>query len=135
MELFDIIENLKKSGLRITPARKQIIKFFWDSQSPLAADDVLVHIKVNKTTVYREIETLLSHKYLTQIDFADSKKRYELSARGHHHHLVCMQCKSITELDIADNFSKEEKRIQKQEKFTVLKHTLEFFGLCKTCTA
>src|SRR5258706_14983692 len=135
MELSDIIKSLKKSGLRITQARKQIIKLFVDSTSPLAADDILAKISVNKTTVYREIETLLFHKYLTEINFADTKKRYELTVLGHHHHLVCVQCKSITELDIADDFSKEEKRIQKQEKFKVLKHTLEFFGLCGVCQA
>ncbi len=133
MELKAIVENLKNSGFRITPARQQIIKLFYDADYPVAADEILAKVKVNKTTVYREIETLLSQGFLTQVDFADSKKRYELSMRGHHHHLVCMRCKSVAELDIADDFSKEATLIEKQKKFKILKHTLEFFGLCEGC--
>lgn len=128
-----IVQELRESGLRITSVRKQIINVFCNSTGPISVSDILTKIKAHKTTVYRESEALLSNGYLTEVDFGDGTKRYELSTLGHHHHLVCIKCKLVTEFDLADDFTQEEQLIKSQEGFKVLKHNLEFFGLCRTC--
>lgn len=133
MRIPQILKDARKSGLRITPARKAIITFFSESSQPLSAADVLVRVPVNKTTIYREVETLISHGYLTEVDLGDGIKRYELASRPHHHHLICVECKSVTDVDVSEDFKKQEERIASEEKFNILKHRLEFFGVCKSC--
>jgi Fur family transcriptional regulator, ferric uptake regulator len=133
MQLSLMLDHAKKSGLRMTPARTRILELFWDAKSPLSALDILKHVSVNKTTVYRELDMLLENKYITALDLGDGIKRYELSLLGHHHHLICMECKSITELDFDHDFGKVEKQIATKNNFRILKHSLEFFGVCKSC--
>lgn len=134
MQRKDIIDSLKKSGYRITKARKRIIEILSGSQTPINVTGIVNKLHVNKTTVYREIEALIKGGYVTEVNLDDGFKRYELTDRGHHHHLVCIECKSITELNIIDDFIREEKRIQSQQNFTIVKHNLEFFGICSQCT-
>ena len=129
----NILEKLKILGLRVTPVRKQIIYTLTDAKKPISASDLLSKIKANKTTIYREIEILLKKNYLNEVDFADGTKRYELSSLTHHHHLICVKCHKIEDVVLKENLQKEEIKIEKTNNFKILKHNLEFFGLCHNC--
>ncbi len=87
-----LLQQLKKQGSRITKSRSLIVGIFQKHPLPLtelAVREMLskAGMKVNKTTVYRELEHLISKAVVKPIEFGDGKKRYELNA-GHHHHLV-----------------------------------------------
>jgi len=105
-----------------------------NSSFPVSVPEMMKFVKANKTTIYRQMETLTTKGHISEVDLGDGTKRYELSTKGHHHHLVCMKCNSIAECDINDDFSEIEISIRKQKKFQILKHSLEFFGLCHNCT-
>lgn len=133
----DIIAKLKSEGHRITPIRTKILEIFDGLQSPISAPDLLESIKsfndgVNKTTIYRELDFLQSKNLINEVEFGDGKKRYELND-GHHHHLICLNCKKIEDVDLKTDLSEEEKNIEKQTGFKIQNHSLEFFGLCKNC--
>lgn len=133
----DIIAKLKGEGHRITPIRTKILEIFDDLSSPISAPDLLDSIKsfnegVNKTTIYRELDFLQSKNLITEVEFGDGKKRYELND-GHHHHLICINCKIVEDVDLKTDLSAEEKNIEKQTGFKIQNHSLEFFGLCKNC--
>ncbi len=129
----EIVENLKRSGLKITSVRKQILEILNTSTKPLTAHEILSEIEANKTTIYREIETLLKAGYLNEVDFGDRNKRYELSSLGHHHHLVCIKCHGVEDVVLKETLFNEEKFISQANKFKVLRHNLEFFGYCHNC--
>ncbi len=128
-----IVDDLKKSGLKITSVRKQIIGMLQSSTKPLTPTEFLSKIKANKTTIYREIDTLLNAGYLNEVNFGDRNKRYELSSLGHHHHLVCVNCHEVEDVVLKEALLNEEKFISSVNKFKILKHNLEFFGYCHNC--
>jgi Fur family ferric uptake transcriptional regulator len=67
-----------------------------------------------------------------QIQLQEGKARYELAASAEHHHLVCSKCGDIQ--DISDcNITGLENDIEKKKGFKVTSHSLEFFGICKSC--
>lgn len=125
---------LKRKGLKNTKVRKNCLDFFSTATGPADATVLIELLGVNKTTIYRELATLVDAKILTEIDFGDGKKRYELSSLSHHHHLICVKCKSVSEYTVKTDLSKEEAQIKKEYSFIVQKHMLEFFGICKACT-
>ncbi len=128
-----IIKQVKDSGLRITKVRVLILKLLYFAEFPMTVQQILVTLNANKTTIYREMETLEVKGFIVSVSFDDGVKRYELSNLGHHHHLVCLNCNTVKDLMIADDFHKEEKQISTKEKFTVLKHNLDFYGICAKC--
>lgn len=135
----EIISKLKLGGHRITPIREQIIEIFINSLTPISAMDLIeafriLKIHVNKTTIYRELDFLISKGFLRGIEFGEGKKRYELDTGHHHHHVVCLNCKKVEDVDLKTDLSGEEKLIQRNTGFKIKSHSLEFFGYCKNCS-
>ena len=134
----EIIAKLKLAGHRITPIRSRIVEIFINSSTPISAIDLLeafriLKLKVNKTTIYRELEFLLKENLIKEIEFREGKKRYELDTGHHHHHIVCLNCKKVEDVDLEVDLHQEEKLIEKKTGFKITSHSLEFFGYCKNC--
>lgn len=98
---------------------------------PVDANYLIEKLKVNKTTVYRQIDKLLLENKILEVELGDGKKRYELKDLKHHHHLVCKKCGTIDDIEI------DEKMIlgslSKKTSFKIESHSLEFFGTCVNC--
>jgi len=134
----DVINGLKNQGHKITKTRKALVEILENTKQPLSVPEVVTllknnHLSPNKTTIYRELTFLLDQGIVQELDFGDSKKRYELDTQDHHHHLVCINCKKIEDFDLSSDLDKEEKKILKDKNFKVISHSLEFFGYCKDC--
>lgn len=132
-----LIESVRKSGLKVTSIRKNILQIFDLTKSPISAGDLLNKITANKTSVYRELETLTKEKFISPITLEDGIKRYELSSKVHHHHFICVKCKSILEFKISRELekaeSKQEKLFTSKKGLVVLNHNFEYMGLCQNC--
>lgn len=132
-----ILDTLRNQGFRITKTRKSIISAFVLSKKPLSAPkleqklSVFGH-RVNKTTIYREIEFLLEQNIIQKVRLDFESDLYELSARPHHHHVICTECGLIEDVKI-----RQEKAIlasvESQTSLSITDHALEFYGLCTQC--
>jgi len=135
------LEELKKAGHRMTAARTAIVDIVLSAGTPLSAQDVstaLVQrvVSANVTTVYRELDFLHEQGICVPVTFADGVQRYESAALGHHHHLVCIECNAIQDVELPhEELHAAEKLIEKSHGFTVLQHALEFYGRCEKCRA
>ncbi|PKL31864.1 transcriptional repressor [Candidatus Saccharibacteria bacterium HGW-Saccharibacteria-1] len=123
----------------LTAIQKATYLFFNNLTQPADYCQIMEHLdkiglKVNKTTVYRNLNTLLVENKITELDFGEGKKRYELR-QNHHHHLVCNQCKKIECFEIIQDLHQQEAEIAKNTEFKITSHVLEFFGTCKVCQA
>ncbi len=133
----DILYNtVRKNGGRLTKVRKAIIEILAhssclvsqaDLQSALSAKS----IHPNRSTLFRELVFLVKHAIVAKNTIA-GVDYYELP-HDHHHHLVCLECKSIHKVHMCNHLMKQEKQIEAQNKFTITKHSLEFYGYCKNC--
>jgi len=133
-----LLSSLRQKGHKITSVREAVLEIFLKEERPLAAADVLIRLKrrgliPHKTTVYRELEFLLDQKLLREVVFDDGQIRYERLGEGHYHHLICLSCKKVAKIELADDLEKEEKTIERKMKFKVKRHSLEFYGVCANC--
>lgn len=134
-----IVKTLRAGGERMTPIRMELIAILSASKEPRTPQELGAALSkkgfaANKTTVYRQLELLERYGIVQRVQFADRTKRYELvSESGHHHHLVCVRCGRIEDVSFPTDLEQQEKLIWKQNRFRVLQHSLEFFGLCKRC--
>lgn len=101
------------------------------SKLPVDASYLIEKLKVNKTTVYRQIEKLLAEDMIIEVELGDGKKRYELKSLVHHHHLVCKKCGKLEDIRLDERVILAE--VSKKSKFKVEDHSLEFFGICVNC--
>lgn len=132
-----ILKDLKSSGHKMTPVRKSLIEVLLNSDTPLSIEEITNLLEPkgltpNKTTLYREVEFLKEQEMLEEIDFGDGKKRYEISST-HHHHIVCVNCKTVVDIPMEEDLDSKERQILLKFKFKPIGHSLEFFGLCQQC--
>ena len=137
MKKDNVLEQLKLKGFRLTEKREAIINVLSELEKPISAPDLLSLLKtkkisLNKTTIYRELYFLRDEELVTEVQLGQNKKYYEISSE-HHHHLVCLKCESISDVHMDKELETAEKKIKKNNKFLVLNHSLEFFGLCQKC--
>ncbi|NPU85052.1 MAG: transcriptional repressor [Syntrophaceae bacterium] len=138
METASLLEILKGSGCRITRTRRAVLDILSTSRVLLSADDLRQALaarglRVNKTTVYRELSFLKGRGIVHEIHFGDGTIRYRLCPDTHHHHVICLNCKRAEEVALEGDLRELEADIGQTKGFQVLHHTLEFFGLCPDC--
>lgn len=137
MTLHDCKNELREVDLRATPARLAVMNFLEKTDKPVDVSSVIDYLNVNgiKTdpaTVFRMMNTLTQKGITMPIQFQEGKTRYELSNKDDHHHLICENCGRVE--DVSDTIIPTlEKQIRNKSGFKVLRHSLEFFGLCQLC--
>lgn len=132
------LQSLKLKGFKITKVRSNLVEILTKTSTPLSINEILEKLdqkglKPNKTTVYREIEFLTGQGMVSGVDFGEGKKRYEGSSDKHHHHIVCIKCKKVKDIDMEEDLDKLMAKISKQTGYKSVDHSLEFFGLCSSC--
>lgn len=134
-----IFTQLQQAGFRLTQARRCLITELMTKLVPLSATELQTvmnkkHLKINLTTIYRELEFLKQQGIIHEIQFGDdTMKRFEFGLGVHHHHIRCLRCNRIADIDIPHQLQSEIKKIEQQTKFKVIDHSLEFVGLCPDC--
>jgi Fur family ferric uptake transcriptional regulator len=137
MNTANILSDLKSKGHKNTKTREAIIEILVKSQTPLSVPEILeklviVSLKPNKTTLYREVDFLKKQDLVKEVEFGDGKKRYEISSE-HHHHIICVNCHSIKDIPMEKELNEKEMKIIKKLGYKPIGHSLEFFGLCSKC--
>ena len=129
---------LRKSGLRATGGRIQLLKALAREMKPITIDELKEKLgdDLDTVTLYRALEALKSANIVERMDLQHGHAHYELlSGRSHHHHVVCRSCGAVEDIEVphAAQLEKEAERYAK--KFAVIDaYSLEFFGLCNNCT-
>ena len=128
--------QLKANGLKVTPARLGLLDIFKHGKKPISVKQLAKKLGNNAAdivTLYRNVEALADLGLLKRIRLNDKQIYYELAGGGHHHHLVCTNCGKLEDVKMREiNLNKT---FLKHHGFAkVTDHSLEFFGLCQTCS-
>lgn len=131
---------LHRAGLKSTVSRIKVLKLFSTSKKPLRIKDIFEKLKakdvdIDMVTIYRTIEMLSKNNIVHRVDFCEDSAYYELTNSKHdHHHITCTNCHKRANVDVCV-FPEFEARLRKQIPLfaTITRHSIEYFGLCKTC--
>lgn len=132
-----ILADIQEKGYRHSLAREAILEGLVSISRPVSVPELVARIArsgkiFNKTTLYRELETLKKFGFVEEVLLQSDRMLYELSGE-HHHHLVCVSCGEIRDVKSRQSLAAEERRLSNEERFTILNHSLQFFGLCGKC--
>ncbi len=129
--------ELKNANLKITPARLGVLKVLENAETPLDIATITSYlkkqkIKADKVTVFRIINAFTEKGIVKSIHFNEGRLRFEHAGAADHHHFICEKCGHIE--DISDcHIDQLEKEINNKKGLLIKRHSLEFFGICKSC--
>ena len=133
----DIASELREQGYRLTPQRIMILAAIEKSEHHISAEEIYAQIvsrypNVNISTVYRTLELLKKLGLVTESDMGEGRVRYHPAEKGHHHHLVCRECGTITDLD-ESLLTPLKNALLSKYRFTADLRHLAILGRCTSC--
>lgn len=134
----DSAARLRDAGQRVTPQRMLILGALAPGEH-LSADEVYARVErslpaVNRSTVYRTLERFRDLGLVSETDLGGGVREYELLEEGRHHHLICLDCGAMLELDDALVRPLREAILSRHGFAAGIEH-LALFGRCAICRA
>jgi Fur family transcriptional regulator, ferric uptake regulator len=128
-----IIERLEMRGHRITGSRRRVLDAVMAQPAHFSVDDVLhATRKVGRATVFRTMKILLDLNIVCRVILDDGAMHYRVSTRGHHHHLVCIDCGRVEDFSQCDVQSLT-RDLAAATGYEIERHWLEVYGRCQAC--
>lgn len=134
-----INDQLEASNYRLTQQRRAVLDVMRENTGRhLTAEEVLAEARhklpnIGIATVYRTLERLAAMQVIYKTLFDEGKHRYELSDQEdhQHHHIICVACGKIFEVEEALLDSLEQHL--EQEGFKIVDHQLKVYAYCPEC--
>jgi Fe2+ or Zn2+ uptake regulation protein len=139
LSLEAIVELLRANGMRITKNRIQIIDTLLRAEKPLSLDEIQESTGANEgmpdyATVFRVMTVLENLQVAQKVNLNRSCSYYELvNPQQHYDHIICTECGNVTLMIDSCPVEKVERKIEKRYGFSDIRHSLEFFGVCREC--
>ena len=99
----DLIQMLKKAGLRVTDHRLAILLFLSKVRQPITVYELVETLRkkesVDQATVYRNLNSLENTGLLRRLDFNHGHAHYELNSGKTSNQMVCSNCENIERIE------------------------------------
>ena len=126
---------LKDQGYQITRAREEVFRLLLHSE-PQTMNELLLKSNgsVDRVSIYRNID-LFERSGIAHRVYVGWKYKIELSDEftGHHHHLSCLTCGKIIDIDDHKHIDEFIKKVTAEFNFRPRRHQFEIDGYCKSC--
>lgn len=133
----ELLEALDQAGVRLTGPRRELAALIARRQGHFTAADLLADAEqrslgIGRATVFRLLELLADQGLVERVDLPDGRHAYVPCAPSHHHHLVCVACGAISEVDDC-GIEAVTAEAARRTGFEIQSHRLELFGRCPRC--
>lgn len=131
---------LESKGLKYTQERQKLLEEVLEMRRHFDADGLYETIKkkgvrISRDTVYRTMPLLLECGVI-QKSVGDGRRDYfeRTSIKGHHDHMVCIQCGAVIEFK-SDDIEKIQEKVCEELGFKLIFHDHRLFGYCRLCSS
>lgn len=136
-----VSSRLGEDDVRYTAGRREVVRALSNADGPRSATELSDHLGplVPLSSLYRTLAVLEAAEIVTPHFSSPGVTRYELAEwlGGHHHHLVCVACGQVEDVETTDEV---EMRLQAivtditgRSSFIESNHALEIEGKCQKC--
>lgn len=120
--------------IKLTPQRLAILGFLDGNKTHPCAEEIYKAVikkfpTMSFATVYNTLEALKNKGSIQELKIDTDKKRYDPDITTHHH-LICIKCKSVTDIHKDFKIDLSEDLVP---GFELLSNTIEFQGICQRC--
>jgi Fur family ferric uptake transcriptional regulator len=131
---------LRGNGFKVTGPRTAILSLFSEKCAPMSAEQIFKKLSpdtgVDLVTVYRTMASFEEKGIMKRIDLHKDAVYFEINGDDthHHHHIVCNGCGKIEKMEKCPAEPLARTAASHSAHFAeVTAHSLEFFGMCKSC--
>ncbi len=126
----------RERGIPLTSQRRAVLETLLLRSDHPTADQVFEAVqdqspRISRRTVYRVLDTLVEFGLIRRVHHPGAIARFD-GMIHRHHHLVCIRCNKIVDLESPDldNISLPK---GKPQGFDVCDFSVQFMGMCPKC--
>ncbi len=139
-EFGNLKEKLREKGFKLTPQRRSILDTIMENEGKhLSTEEIYDVVKrrcpeIGLATVYRTMQIFDEVGLVYKHNFDDGRSRYEVTNNEdhQHHHLVCIKCGKVLEVE-EDLLEQLENQVEQKYNFSITNHNVKFLGYCGKC--
>lgn len=135
----NLMQSLRKKGLRLTPQRKLVLRILEHASEHLDAEGIWQLARqeyqdLNLATVYRTLNLLSEVGLIRQSYLGEGQKRgyYEVMDKPEHYHFACLNCGRVMELR-SDQLKQAQRDLELTHGVRITNLHLKFEGFCPDC--
>jgi Fur family peroxide stress response transcriptional regulator len=135
-KLRDLEAICRRDRIPLTIQRRLILEVLASRSDHPTADQLYADVEarlpgVSRTTVYRVLDTLVRVGLASKVSHPGAAVRFD-AVTEHHHHLVCIRCDRLLDLD---DPALNALRLPDtgRQGFLVLDYSIYFRGVCSSC--
>ena len=132
-----LAKRITSRGRRLTDQRLVVAEALASRREASSAQELYEqlrprHPRLALATVYRALEAQVESGMARRLERAGHVSTYIACDPEHHHHLVCVRCQKVEDLD--ETILRPVLRgITERHGFAVEHERLDFYGLCASC--
>lgn len=129
----EVVELLRRRGLRATPQRRAIIAAVRSAGGHWTAESVFDRVRtelptISLKTVYETLHSLVGVGELRELVLGRGPTRFDTAADPHHH-VICLECNRIEDMD----FDADAIVIDQAKGFSIVRTNVIAWGRCPEC--
>lgn len=129
--------SIRKNGLKNSKQREEILSVLYKSGTHLGPEEISAEIKVKDkatsiSSVYRILSFLEKENFITALEADKSGRRYEIAAKEHHDHIICLHCGDIIEF-VDPQIEDRQIQVAHQHNAKLVSHNMKLFVICESC--
>jgi Fur family transcriptional regulator, stress-responsive regulator len=133
----ELVQRLRDRGWRLTAQRRVVAEVLAGEHIHLTADAVYSRAQqllpeISLATVYNTLNELVGMGEVLEISTGDGPKRYDPNTTEAHHHLYCVGCGTLRDVN-PDGTDRLALPTSQQHGFEVLDVDIVFRGRCPDC--
>ena len=140
-DIHDIAERkLATINQRYSSRRRRLVEALDRADHPLIATDIVaIDDDLPQSSVYRNLAVLEAAGVVVKVLTNGDRSAFELAEelKGHHHHLVCVQCGLVLDIDVPNEVEQMLDTgvadLVSRAGFVLVGHRLDLMGRCKNC--
>ncbi|BCZ17712.1 Ferric uptake regulation protein FUR [Helicobacter sp. NHP19-003] len=141
--LESILERLRlairKNGLKNSKQREEVVSVLYKSGTHLSPEEITQSIRQNDkntsiSSVYRILNFLEKENFIYTLETNKNGRRYEIAAKEHHDHIICLHCGDIIEF-VDHEIEERQNQVAKRHKAKLVSHDMKLFVVCSKCLA
>lgn len=130
------LEQLKSTGVRMTPQRHAILSFLMHSVTHPTADEIYKSLSptfpsMSVATIYNNLRLFVDAGLIRELTYGDDSSRFDADLSDHYH-AICRTCGTIVDFDYPPLTDAEE-AATRETGFLVEGHRMEIYGQCAGC--
>lgn len=134
----EALEQLKMTGVRMTPQRHAILTYLMDAMTHPTADEIYKALSpqfpsMSVATIYNNLRLFVEAGLVRELTYGDGSSRFDADLSDHYH-AICKSCGTIVDFEHPPLLD-VERVASKETGFVVEGHRMEIYGLCRDCAA